>query len=148
MTVTAEYRVTVERVWQLWADPRQLERWWGPPTYPATVEQHQLIAGGTVTYCMTGPEGDQHRGWWRIIEADPPRRLVLEDGFGDDPASASAGMPIVAMTMELAPTADGGTIMRMRSTFPSLEAMEQLMSMGMEEGLRAAMGQIDSILAG
>lgn len=27
MTVTAEYEVAAERAWQLWADPRQLERW-------------------------------------------------------------------------------------------------------------------------
>ena len=146
LTVTAEYDVPVDRAWQLWADPRQLERWWGPPTYPATVEKHDLVAGGEVTYFMTGPEGDVHHGWWRIVEADPPKRLVLEDGFGDDPSSAAAGMPIVAMTMELAATAAGGTVMTMRSTFPSLEAMEQLMAMGMEEGLRAAMGQIEGIL--
>ena len=36
MTLTAEFEASPERVWQLWADPRQLERWWGPPTYPAT----------------------------------------------------------------------------------------------------------------
>ena len=42
MTVTAEYDAPVARVWQLWADPRQLERWWGPPTYPATVVDHDL----------------------------------------------------------------------------------------------------------
>ena len=39
MTITAEFDAPVERVWQLWADPRQLERWWGPPTYPATVRR-------------------------------------------------------------------------------------------------------------
>ena len=44
-----------ERVWQLWADPRQLERWWGPPTYPATFTQHDLAPGGHVEYHMTGP---------------------------------------------------------------------------------------------
>jgi len=27
LTVTAEFIATPERVWQLWEDPRQLERW-------------------------------------------------------------------------------------------------------------------------
>ena len=53
MIVTAELDATVERSWQLWADPRQLERWWGPPTYPATVVDHDLTTGGRVTYYMT-----------------------------------------------------------------------------------------------
>jgi uncharacterized protein YndB with AHSA1/START domain len=29
MTLEAEFDTSAERVWQLWADPRQLERWWG-----------------------------------------------------------------------------------------------------------------------
>ena len=37
LTLEAEFDASAERVWELWADPRQLERWWGPPTYPATV---------------------------------------------------------------------------------------------------------------
>ena len=46
MTLDAEFDATPERVWQLWADPRQLERWWGPPAYPATVDSHDLRSGG------------------------------------------------------------------------------------------------------
>jgi uncharacterized protein YndB with AHSA1/START domain len=64
MTLEAEFEASPERVWQLWADPRQLERWWGPPTYPATVDAHDLRPGGRVEYHMTGPEGDQPRGFW------------------------------------------------------------------------------------
>ena len=45
------------RVWQLWADPRLLERWWGPPGFPATFEHHDLTPGGTITYFMSGPDG-------------------------------------------------------------------------------------------
>ena len=44
---------------------------------------------------------------------------------------------------------DGGkTRMSIESEYPSVEAMEQLAAMGMEEGLRLAVGQIDAILAG
>ena len=41
MTLEAEFDVPAKRVWQLWEDPRQLEQWWGPPTYPATVTTSQ-----------------------------------------------------------------------------------------------------------
>ena len=39
LTVLADFDAPVEQVWQLWADPRLLERWWGPPTHPATVDR-------------------------------------------------------------------------------------------------------------
>jgi uncharacterized protein YndB with AHSA1/START domain len=146
MTVTAEYDVTADRAWQLWADPRQLERWWGPPTYPATVEKHDLTTGGHVSYYMTGPEGDQPHGWWNVLEAEPPRLLVLEDGFADETGAPNAAMPTMVMRVEITDR-PGGVTMTMTTRFPSLEAMEQLIGMGMEEGLQLAMGQIDAILA-
>ncbi len=147
MTVTAEFDVSAERAWQLWADPRQLERWWGPPTYPATVEQHDLRAGGAVTYYMTSPEGDRHRGWWSVREVEAPRRLVVEDGFADADGNPNSDLPTTVMEVRIADRPGGGVLITIESIFPSLEALEQLVAMGMEEGLRAAMGQMDGVLA-
>jgi uncharacterized protein YndB with AHSA1/START domain len=147
MTVTAEYDVPAERAWQLFADPRQLERWWGPPTYPATVEEHDLRAGGQVTYFMTAPDGDLYRGWWRVLEAEPPRRLVVEDGFATADGTPDPAMPTTTMRVQISDR-PGGVGLTITSTFPSAEAMEQLTAMGMEEGMREAMGQIDDVLAG
>jgi uncharacterized protein YndB with AHSA1/START domain len=146
MTITAELDATVERAWQLWADPRQLERWWGPPTYPATVVEHDLAPGGRVTYFMTGPEGDQHHGWWEVLAVEQPTRLELKDGFSDASGAPDDSMPTTITVVTLTERQGGGTLMAIESRFPSLAAMEQLVSMGMEEGMAAALGQIPAIL--
>jgi len=148
MTITAELDATVERAWQLWADPRQLERWWGPPTYPATVVDHDLSVGSRVTYFMTGPEGDRHHGWWEVLAVDPPKQLELKDGFADDGGTPDDAMPTTTMVVSLSERTGGGTLMTIESRYPSLPAMEQLVSMGMEEGITAALGQIPEILSG
>src|SRR5919106_865098 len=93
MTVDAEFDASPERVWELWADPRQLERWWGPPTYPATFTKHDLAPGSRVEYHMTGPEGDQPKGYWDVLEADAPHRLVVRDGFSNDDGTPNDDMP-------------------------------------------------------
>ncbi|MFN8027700.1 MAG: SRPBCC domain-containing protein [Acidimicrobiia bacterium] len=146
MTVTSEYDAPVERCWQLWADPRQLERWWGPPVYPATFVEHDLTPGKFCTYYMTGPEGDTPHGWWRVVSVEPPHGFEIEDGFGDEPGNDN-GMPLTRMRVRLADRSGGGTRMTVTSTFPSAEAMAQLVEMGMEEGMLLAAGQIDAILA-
>lgn len=148
MTVTVQVDATVERAWELWNDPRQLERWWGPPMYPATVEEHDLKPGGRVTYFMTGPEGDRHRGYWRVREVEAPRLLVVEDGFADESGIPVDGLPVTVMEIRIEQGSTGGSRMTMVSTFPSLEALEELIAMGMEEGLRGALGQIEEVLAG
>src|SRR3712207_2972527 len=81
LTLDAEFRASAERGWQLWASPRQRDRWWDPPSYPATVTKRDLRPGGRVEYHMTGPAGDQSRGYWEVVEAAAPHRLVFRDGF-------------------------------------------------------------------
>ena len=145
-TLVADFDAPIERVWQLWADPRQLERWWGPPTYPATVKQHDLTPGGEVTYFMTGPEGDKHHGWWRVTSVNPPKSLDFVDGFAHQDGTPNADMPTTATQVALAEH-EGGTRMELRSVFDSREQMDQLLTMGMEEGIKLAVGQMDALLA-
>ena len=147
MTLTAEFDASPERVWQLWADPRQLERWWGPPTYPATVTSHDLAAGGRIEYFMTGPEGDQPRGYWDVVEVEPPSRIAFRDRFANPDGSPSEELPGSEGIVTIQSIGTGRTQMKIESHFPSTEAMEQLIAMGMEQGLTEAVGQIDAILA-
>ena len=146
MTITAEFDAPIDRVWQLWSDPRLLERWWGPPTYPATVVDHDLSPGGRVSYFMTGPEGDTSGGWWRVIAVDAPRRLEFEDGFADDAGRPNPDMPSMTILVTLDEQAGGSTRMTVETTFPSTESMDRMLSMGMEEGMSAAVGQIDELI--
>ncbi len=148
LTVVAEYDVTAERAWLLWADPRQLERWWGPPTYPATVVDHDLRPGGRVSYYMTGPEGDQPHGGWHVLEVEEPRRLVVRDYFADADGVPLDGMAEGEMAVDIADREGGGVVMTITSRHASREDLEQVLAMGMEEGLREALAQIDGILAG
>ncbi len=148
MTVIAEFEASPERVWQLWADPRQLERWWGPPEYPATFTRHDLTPGARVEYHMTGPEGDTPKGYWTILEVEPPHHLRAEDGFANEDGSNNDEMPGPGgMDIRIESIGDGRTRMSIENTFPDTQAMEALLAMGQEEGMRDAVGQIDAILA-
>lgn len=147
MRITAEFDAPIKRAWELWEDPRLLERWWGPPMYPATVVDHDLRPGGVVSYFMTGPEGDKPAGWWRVLVVDAPHRLEFEDGFGEDAANPNPDVPVMVIGVDLSERPEGGTRMIIETRFPSLAAMEQIMAMGMEEGMTLAIGQIDGLLA-
>ena len=147
LTVTSEFDAPPERVWQLWADRGQLEQWWGPPTYPATFTRHELWPGGRVEYHMTGPEGDQPRGYWEVVEVEEPRWLRFEDGFLSADGTENGDFPVITFRMSIEPIEGGRSRMTIDNEFASAESMEQMLAMGMEEGLTAAVGQIDSLLA-
>ena len=147
LTVVADLAAPPSRVWKVWADPRQLERWWGPPTWPATFVDHDLTVGGRATYYMTGPDGEKAHGWWRFVTVDEPRLIEFEDGFADETGAPNDDLPRTRARVDLTPTDGDRTRMTITSTFASAEQMEQLVAMGMVEGITGAVGQIDAILA-
>jgi uncharacterized protein YndB with AHSA1/START domain len=146
VSITAEFDAPPQQAWELWADPRRLERWWGPPDYPATVTEHALRPGGSVTYYMTGPDGERYHGWWRLIEVEAPHTLRFEDGFGDEDGSPHPEMPTTEVLVSFEERSSGGTRMAIETTFPSPESMEQLLAMGAEEGMKLAIGQMGELL--
>jgi uncharacterized protein YndB with AHSA1/START domain len=146
LTITAEFEAGAARVWELWSDPRQLERWWGPPSHPATFVDHDLVPGGRVAYFMTAPDGQRYHGWWRVEEVEPPRRLRFEDGFADEEGNPNEEMPTTIATVTI--VEDGGTTtMSIESRFADREGMERTLEMGAEQGMVEALGQIDALLS-
>ena len=146
MTIVSRFDAPVARVWEMWSDPRRLERWWGPPGFPATVTEHDITLGGAVAYFMTGPQGERHHGWWQITEVDAPHMLAFEDGFANADGSRNDDLPGMTISVLLAGDDGGGTTMSITTAFASEEAMATILAMGAEEGMTLAIGQIDVIL--
>jgi len=144
LTIVAEFDKPAERVWQVWADPRQLERWWGPPTYPATVVDHDLSEGGRVTYFMTAPDGEKLHAWWRIVSVDPPRSLAFEEGNADD-SGPNDDPPTTSIKVRLVETPEKTTMTITCKFAPTAD--KEVPGAGTESGMRLAVGQIDAILA-
>lgn len=143
--LVAEFDAGVERVWQIWADPKQLQRWWGPPTWPATFETYEFREGGRAAYFMTGPDGERARGWWRITAVEPPHRFAFVDGFADENGAPVPDLGVTTANVTLEDL-DGRTRMVMTTAFQSLEQLDQMVEMGMEAGIREALGQVDALL--
>lgn len=146
LTVVAEFDATPGDVWDVWEDPRKLERWWGPPTYPATFTRHDFVVGGESRYFMTGPAGETPRGWWRIDAIDKPRLLEFANGLAGDDGEPAPGVEPASGFVSIE---DVGSSTRMTAVthFVSVEQMEIMLGMGMQEGMTQAIGQIDALLA-
>ena len=146
LTVIAQFAAPVERVWALSADPRQVERYRGPPTWPARFVRHDFVAGGGSHSVMTGPDGEQSHGVWRILRVDEPRSFELEDAFADDRGVPNEETGLMRMAASLEPAGDGTRLVSV-TTSASTEQLQQVLDTGMEEGMALAMGPMDGVLA-
>src|SRR5215469_10480595 len=141
LTVVGDYPVAQRRLWDAFADPRQLERFWGPPSAPATFTRHDFTVGGRSEYFLSLPGGGTWRGSWAFTAVDPISSFEARDGEGN---AEDENLPAsMRFAFEATPTGSRVTIV---TRFESVEAMERTLP-GMEEGLRAAMPQLDELLA-
>lgn len=145
LVVVADFPVPLHRLWDAYADPRQLEKFWGPPTWPATFVRHDLAPGGLSKYYMTGPDGEQSGGYWEFVAVEHGRSFEVVDGFTRDDGTPDTDLPTTRAIFEFSAT-DVGSRLTTTTRFNSLAELEQLLEMGMEAGLTAAMGQIDAVL--
>lgn len=147
LTITAEFAAPVERIWQIYADPRQLEKVWGPPSCPATVVDHDLRPGGRVTYFMVDPDGNKHAGYWHIVAVDEPGSLAFDDGFADCDFNPNPDLPVSRNVFTF--TEEGGSTRAVYvSTYESVEALETVLNMGVVEGATSAINQVDDLITG
>lgn len=147
LTITADFAAPVERVWEVYADPRQLERVWGPPGYPATFVDHELAPGGRMNYFMTSPEGDKYYAYWDVTAVEQPSSFSFRDGFAlDEDFTPNPDMPVAANTYDFT-TTDEGTRATFVGTYATAEALQKVLDMGVVEGSALAINQIDDLLA-
>ncbi|MBB2977181.1 uncharacterized protein YndB with AHSA1/START domain [Microbacterium endophyticum] len=145
MTLTADVEATSARLWDVFTQPRQLERVWGPPGWPATFVSFDFAVGGRARYHMTGPNGEIARGGWEFISIDEARGFEVLDEFVGDDGEALADTPSMRLTFDFEDT-DAGARFTTTSYFPSVEALEQILAMGAAEGMTLAMGQLDTVV--
>ena len=122
LTIVADFASPPKRIWEVYADPRQLERIWGPPTYPATFVDHDLVPGGRMNYYMTSPEGEKYYGYWEVETVDEPNNFSFTEH-------------------------DGSTRATFVSTYATAEALQKVLDMGVVEGASSAINQIDDVVA-
>jgi len=147
LTITADFAAPVERVWEVYADPRQLERVWGPPTHPATFVDHDLTPGGRMTYYMTSPEGEKYYAYWEVRSVDRPRGFTFDDGFAlDADFTPNPHLPVASNSYVFAAT-ERGTRATYTGRYATAEALQKVLDMGVVEGASLAINQIDDLVA-
>jgi uncharacterized protein YndB with AHSA1/START domain len=146
MTLVAEVAAPPARVWKAFTEPAQLERFWGPPGWPATFTQFDFTVGGRAQYAMTSPTGEKARGAWEFLRIDPTSGYEVIDSFVGEDGEPLPDMPSMRMVLSFDQTGSGARVTSV-SYFSSAEALEQMVAMGAVEGTTMAFDQLDRVVA-
>jgi len=87
-------------VFAAFADSARLAVWWGPDGFTSTFRTFEFKPGGKWSFIMHGPDGKDYPNEIEIAEIEPPTRIVIHH----------VSQPRYLLTVTLASTADGGTL--------------------------------------
>jgi uncharacterized protein YndB with AHSA1/START domain len=154
LTMTREFDAPRQMVWEAYTNPEMLAKWWGPRGFNTEVKEMSVQVGGRWVYIMhgNGPElkGTQFEGMeaggialYQEIKA--PELLVYKDIFADKDGNEIPDMPVALITTRFAEQ-DGKTIMTSTTKYSTLEDLEKVVSMGVEEGMGQTLDRLDELL--
>lgn len=144
LTITRSFSAPLAKVWDAFTKPELLDQWWAPLPWKTKTHEMKFEEGGFWKYTMNGPEGDSHACRMNYDEIVHQEKYTGSDYFCDDKFQIKDDMPgstNVVSFMEL----DGRCEVVMISDFGTVEALQQVIKMGMKEGLTMAQDQLEQL---
>jgi uncharacterized protein YndB with AHSA1/START domain len=139
LRVTRVFDAPAELVFEVWARPEHVRRWWGYEAATMLVCEADVRVGGawrTVTREVDGRQVGWHGTY---LELDPPRRLVRTEAF--------EGGGEVVSTVELVEPGDGTTVLSLTVRCGSRQERDDLLASGMERGMQVSLDRAEALLA-
>ena len=153
-TLTAErtFAAPQTKLWQAFADPAKLARWWGPRGWETEIKHMDFQKGGYWHYgmkCVDPAQGD----WFGKVSwgkgtfgtVHPQDLFEYVDAFCDEHGVVTPGMPVATTTMRFAEKA-GATKVTSTTVYPTAEALSQVLNMGMEQGFSETWDRLDEFV--
>ena len=129
-----------ERVYDAFLEAEGISNWWGPRGFRTTTYGKEVRVGGTWHFTMHGPDGRDWPNFIRYTAVERPARLEYEHGAEPDEA------PHFLVVIDFLEEGAGRTRLRMKSTFPTVEALEAVKKFGAVEGGKQTLDRLEEHL--
>tara|TARA_R110000782_G_scaffold52830_7_gene112826 strand:- start:1079 stop:1564 length:486 start_codon:yes stop_codon:yes gene_type:complete len=147
LTITRRFNAPRSRVWQAYTDPAMLDLWWAPKPWKTESHAMDFRVGGSWRYSMNGPEGERHYARMDFLEIEPESKYVALDVFADDAGNTDPNMPKQTFTTSFIDEDETTTVV-VAVDYESVEDLQKVIEMGMEQGITMAQDQLEAMLAG
>jgi uncharacterized protein YndB with AHSA1/START domain len=146
MTIEREFAAGRQLVWDCHTKSELLNLWFAPKPMTTRTKSMDFRDGGHWLYAMIDPSGPEY--WARLdyVKIDPINGYTALDGFCDETGALNPELPRADWKVTF--TAKGArTLVKTVVTYSSTEALQQVIDMGMQEGMTSTMERLDELLA-
>ncbi len=147
LVLTRTFDAPRELVFAAYSSCEHLKNWFGPRSWPMVECTVDFRVGGVWHYCLRGPgAGDESWGKAVYDEIVEPERIAYTDAFADAEGNVNPLMPTMKSRVELVDV-EGRTQLTIRAEYPTAEALQQVLDMGMVAGMTETLDRLDEHLA-
>lgn len=154
LTIERVFDAPRERVWSAYTDADKLVKWWGPRGWETTIKSFEFRPEGVWHYCMKCVDENQgefygQESWGKAVyhHIDEPNSFTYTDYFSDAEGAINNELPATEVTMHFIEE-DGKTKLVCKSTYTSTEGLQQVLDMGMVEGLTQTLDRLEEFVKG
>ncbi len=146
LTITRTFQAPIALVWRAFTEADLLDQWWAPKPWQSLTKRMDFREGGSRLYAMRGPEGEEHWCITNFQSIVKEIKLSGEDAFCQDESGAiNFDFPVAQFENHF--QANGNTtLVTIVTEYASAEHLQQVIQMGIEEGLTMAYEGLDAVL--
>lgn len=145
ITIRREFAAGRQLVWDCYTKAELLNRWFAPKPFTTRTKSMEFREGGHWHYAMIDPEGSEYWGYTQYKTITPISAYTSRDGFSDETGAINKELPQADWDVAFNDMGDR-TMVQTVVQYASLEALETVIQMGMEEGMASTLERLDELL--
>ncbi len=145
LTIRREFAAGRQMVWDCYTKSELLDQWFAPKPFVTKTRSMDFSEGGHWHYAMVDTGGQEYWARMDYKTITPIDNYTALDGFCDEAGKLDPQMPRSDWDVTFTEKS-GRTFVQTVVTYKSTEELEQVIAMGMKDGLTSTLERLDELL--
>jgi len=145
LTIRREFLAGRQLVWDCYTKAELLNQWFAPKPLTTKTKSMDFREGGHWHYAMVEPNGTEYWGWTEYLKIKPIDYYIASDAFSNAEGEINKDLPRAEWLVSFIDEGENA-IVETVVTYKSLSDLEQVIQMGMEQGMTATLEKLDELL--
>ncbi|XWN37220.1 MAG: SRPBCC domain-containing protein [Balneola sp.] len=145
LTIKREFAANRQLVWDCFTKAELLNQWFAPKPFTTKTKSMDFSEGGHWHYAMVEPNGTEYWGYTEYHDINPIDDYRTVDAFSDSEGNINPDLPKAKWHVQFSDL-DKHAIVTTVVTYASLDDLEKVINMGMEEGMISTHEKLDELL--
>ena len=145
LVIRREFLAGRQLVWDCYTKRELLDQWFAPAPLTAKTKSMDFREGGHWHYAMIEPNGTEYWGYTEYRKIKPIDYYTATDAFSNAEGEINKDLPRAEWLVTFTDKGENALVETI-VTYKSLADLEQVIQMGIEQGLTATMARLDELL--